>query len=209
VDRDFGFAPNPFHGMCTLGTCKSAIRKSAVPGDWVIGMGGSRLQASGKVIFAMRVARKVSFDDYWRTPEFKDKVPIRNGSKRMMVGDNIYRREPGSHQWVQADSHHSNADGSVNQHNLEKDTRVDAVLISDHFYYFGSDAHVVPKEILKAAGYENVRSHRVFDLDGCASKLVGWIESRFGKARNLVSADPFDFDKSGARYSAKTNRLYQ
>lgn len=38
VDRDFGFAPNPFHGYCTLATCKPGIRKSAAMGDWVVGM---------------------------------------------------------------------------------------------------------------------------------------------------------------------------
>ena len=27
VDRDFGFAPNPFHGVRTLATCKPPIRK--------------------------------------------------------------------------------------------------------------------------------------------------------------------------------------
>ena len=49
VDRDFGFAPNPFHGVCTLATCKPAIRKGARVGDWVIGMGGSRSQCDGKM----------------------------------------------------------------------------------------------------------------------------------------------------------------
>jgi len=40
VDRDFGFAPNPFHGYCTLATCKAKIRNQARVGDWVIGNGG-------------------------------------------------------------------------------------------------------------------------------------------------------------------------
>lgn len=37
VARDFGFAPNPFHGYCTLATCKPDIRATASVGDWVIG----------------------------------------------------------------------------------------------------------------------------------------------------------------------------
>lgn len=207
VDRDFGFAPNPFHGSCSLATCKPEVRKAAVPGDWVIGMGGSRLKATGRCVFAMRVDRKLSFNEYWNAPEFRDKKPVRNGSMKMLVGDNIYCRDPASGQWHQADSHHSNADGSANQHNLKKDTRVDAVLISSHFYYFGTSAPIVPERLLQEIGYKNVRSHRIFDLDDPGNKLVSWIESNFAAALNRVSADPFDFDRSAARYSGQTNKI--
>ena len=62
VARDFGFAPNPFHGFCTLATCKPRIRRKAEVGDWVIGMGGDRLNATGRCIYAMRVSAKVNFN---------------------------------------------------------------------------------------------------------------------------------------------------
>ena len=39
VARDYGFAPNPFYGCCTLATCKPIIRRMAQVGDWVIGTG--------------------------------------------------------------------------------------------------------------------------------------------------------------------------
>ena len=39
VARDFGFAPNPFYGFCTLATCKPKIREHASVGDWVVGTG--------------------------------------------------------------------------------------------------------------------------------------------------------------------------
>ena len=38
VARDYGFAPNPFYGMCTLATCKPLIRKHSEVGDYVIGL---------------------------------------------------------------------------------------------------------------------------------------------------------------------------
>lgn len=207
VDRDFGFAPNPFHGSCTLAACKPVIRRRAVPGDWVIGMGGSRLKATGRCIFAMRISKKLSFNEYWKTPEFRDKKPVRNGSMKMLVGDNIYYRDPSNGQWHQADSHHSNADGSANQDNLKRDTGVDAVLISTHFYYFGKSAPEIPARLLRELGYKNVRSHRVFDLNDGGNKLVSWIESEFPSAFNQVSADPFDFARSAARYSGTTNKI--
>src|SRR5688572_18085094 len=90
VDRDFGFAPNPFHGYCSLATCKPGIRARAQINDWVIGMGGARLGATGRCVFAMRVTETLSFNEYWFGSQYRDKRPVRNGSRRMLVGDNIY-----------------------------------------------------------------------------------------------------------------------
>lgn len=42
VTHDTGFAPNPFHGYCTLATCKPHIRGRAEAGDWVIGLGSTQ-----------------------------------------------------------------------------------------------------------------------------------------------------------------------
>lgn len=38
MTSDSGFAPNPFHGFCTLATCKARIRERATTGDWVLGV---------------------------------------------------------------------------------------------------------------------------------------------------------------------------
>ena len=37
--EDTGFAPNPYHGFCTLACCKGPIRMRAEVGDWIIGTG--------------------------------------------------------------------------------------------------------------------------------------------------------------------------
>jgi hypothetical protein len=206
VDRDFGFAPNPFHGFCTLATCKPGIRKMARIGDWIIGMGGGNLKATGRCVFAMRVSEIVTYNEYWINPIYLDKKPVRNGSSRMMVGDNIYYLNPKSQKWHQADSHHSNADGSINPINLHTDTKSDKVIISRYFYYFGSKAPVVPNQLLTNIGYENGRNYRVFDLDDCVG-LVNWIEKSFYKSLNKVMADPFDFDRSEKRYSGEGSKI--
>lgn len=73
VARDFGFAPNPFHGMCTLATCKPTIRRTARTGDWVVGMGGTKLNAVGRCIYAMQVTDALSFEKYWEGSEFRAK----------------------------------------------------------------------------------------------------------------------------------------
>ena len=61
VARDFGFAPNPFGGYCTLATCKPGIREGAQIGDWVLGTGSSKMGLNGKLIFLMHVYEKLGF----------------------------------------------------------------------------------------------------------------------------------------------------
>lgn len=206
VDRDFGFAPNPYHGICTLATCKPTIRRVCKIGDWILGMGGARLNATGRCIFAMQVTEKITYNQYWENPLYKDKKPVRNGSRRMVVGDNIYYFNKRSKKWLQLDSHHSNADGTINHSNLNNDTQTDIVLISKRFYYFGIDAPKIPTKILNKLGYKNGIGHRVYDYERC-SDLIKWIETNFSDFLNMVKAKPFDFDISHARYSAGTNKV--
>ncbi|MEZ0542545.1 hypothetical protein [Fibrella arboris] len=205
VDRDFGFAPNPFHGVCTLATCKPGIRSTAKIGDWIFGLGGSKLKASGRCIFAMKVTRKMTFNEYWLSEEFNDKKPVRNGSKKMMLGDNIYFLN-NDNTWQQAHSHHSMEDGTINQYNLTRDTKSRNILVSNYFFYFGSSAPVIPQNLLSALNYKNAIGHRVFDIDP-ALDLVSWLESEFKGSHNCVLADPFNFDHSHAHYSVATNRV--
>lgn len=65
ITRDFGFAPNPFHGSCTLATCKPGIRKSAKVGDWILGVGGANLKSAKKMYPINESFRKISFNGYW------------------------------------------------------------------------------------------------------------------------------------------------
>lgn len=200
VARDFGFAPNPFHGYCTLATCKPRIRNKAEVNDWVIGMGGSRLKATGRCIYAMCIAEKVTFNEYWTNPKYFDKKPIRNGSRKMMVGDNIYYLDTARNTWCQADSHHSNDDGSVNLQNLSTDTKSNKILISRHFFYFGKEAPLVSADLLDAIGYKkNPRDYRVFE-DRIAGGLIEWLHNSFRGSLNQVIEDPFDFHQSEKRY---------
>ena len=206
VARDFGFAPNPFHGSCTLATCKPGLRRSAALGDWVVGLGGARLNATGRCVYAMCVSRILSYDEYWDDPTYRDKRPVRNGSATMVVGDNIYHRDPATGGWLQADSHHSNPDGTPNEYNVRHDTQVDTVLISNHFFYFGHTAPTVPTSLLRGLGYQNGRNYRKFSLTE-AQPLLAWLVEAHGTVRNLVAADPIDFGAAAMRYGVQDNKL--
>lgn len=208
VARDFGFAPNPFHGICTLGTCKPAVRRTAQLGDWVVGMGGTKLNAVGRCIYAMQVTDEKNFNDYWAEPEFRAKRPVRNGSRKTIVGDNIYHFSPKSKSWHQADSHHSQPDGTPDPYNIEHDTQTDRVLVSSHFFYFGRTAPLVPDEILKDLGFRNGIGHRVYQLRE-AQPFLSWLEGAFRNKVNRVLGDPFQFTQSSARYSKKADRVIE
>lgn len=155
VVRDFGFAPNPFFGTCTLACCKPDIRKAARPGDLIIGSGGVKNKLLGKLIFAMEVSERLTFDDYWADERFQTKKPLMGVGRRRGYGDNIYHHD---HQgnWLQAHSHHSFPDGSINRANVQRDTSADAMLIGTNFVYWGSLAPEFPEE-LKDVGGRDIR----------------------------------------------------
>ncbi len=175
--RDYGFAPNPFGPYCTLATCKPRIRKSAEIGDWVIGTGSVRYHGAEKLVFAMKVSEKVTFGEYWEDPRFLYKGPVMNGSLKQMYGDNIYFQDEG--QWHQADSHHSNADGTANIHNLNRDTGSPFVLISDYFFYFGENAVPIPRSILEKDGEcicKKGPGYRCNFTGVFVSRFIDWLE---------------------------------
>ena len=93
--RDYGFAPNPFFGVCTLATCKPKIRQTASIGDWIIGTGSSKYGRQGYLIFAMRVTETMTFNEYWDDERFRRKKPNMMGSTKQAFGDNIYSRDDG------------------------------------------------------------------------------------------------------------------
>ena len=207
ITRDFGFAPNPFHGICTLATCKPDVRKSAKVGDWVMGVGGSLLKpVKGKCICLMRVSEKMSFQDYWDDERFSIKKPSRNGSRVQMLGDNIYHKDDEGH-WLQEDSHHSNPDGSPNLVNLRRDTRkTNQVLISDCFLYFGSQAIAID---LESIGYRRIRNFRKIKLSESveAQNLIASIVNQNKSNLNLVISDPCQFMDSHQRVDQGSGKI--
>ena len=163
VTHDTGFAPNPFHGFCTLATCKAPVRESAEIGDWVLGVGSTRNAQAGKLVYAMRVEETMSFDDYWADLRFQKKKPDPIGNEESRCGDNIYHRHPDSGDWVQARGYHSLVNGCPDAGLVKSDTRSCRVLISEHFAYYGNSAIDIPDHIMfyddedRFTGFRNYR----------------------------------------------------
>ena len=138
MTRDYGFAPNPFGEFCTLATCKPAIRRTAVVGDWILGTGSEELKLPFRAIYLMQISEKLSLEEYWLDRRFQHKKAIANGSLVTIHGDNVYsKNEAGD--WCQADCQHSHQDPQIREKHIEKDTKGRFVLLSDTFYYFGNN----------------------------------------------------------------------
>lgn len=203
VARDFGFAPNPFFGFCTLATCKPKIRKHASVGDWIVGTGAKVVYGySGRLVYAMQVSEVLDFDTYWSDPRFIQKRPNLTGSLQVLYGDNIYHRV--GKRWVQADSHHSREKGRLNKYNLAWDTGVDRLLVASKFVYWGRSAPTIPKRF-RAFGKEKVdicagRGHRVF-RDELPAAFAAWLEeeNKWG-----VQGEPLEFAKHQRAFSTAT-----
>jgi hypothetical protein len=177
VARDFGFAPNPFYGVCTLATCKADLRRTARVDDWVIGTGSTSLGLEGQLVYAMRVTEKLTYDEYWSDPRFRMKRPNLHGSLKQAFGDNVYHRDE-TGRWVMVESHHSLLDGTPNPDNVAKDTRGDAVLISDDFVYWGTKGPVVPKELRSFNGDDIVKAGRAYRAEfepALVRRAVDWL----------------------------------
>jgi len=80
VQHDYGYAPNPEDGFCTLAKCKYGRggRKNIIElagiGDWIAGTGGADLRVSaghGKLVYAMRVEEKLRLREYHQDPRFR------------------------------------------------------------------------------------------------------------------------------------------
>lgn len=97
VEHDYGHAPNPFWGACTLAMCKFGkggrknIIELARTGDWIVGTGGANLKKSaghGTLIYAMKVEEKLTLQQYHFDKRFRRKRPRQDGTYDQSQGDN-------------------------------------------------------------------------------------------------------------------------
>lgn len=178
VARDYGFAPNPFWGVCTLATCKPNIRRSASIEDWIVGTGSSSQKRKGFLVYIMRVTETMTFNEYWKNKQFQQKKPNLRGSKKQAFGDNIYFKDEAG-QWHQEDSHHSYEDGTPNRHNISRDTQADRILLSTDYAYWGGFGPEIPQKFRNYKGYDicGSRGHKNQFSENMVNDFVAWFRS--------------------------------
>jgi hypothetical protein len=143
----------------------------------------------------MRVTEKMTFNEYWDDPRFQQKKPNLRGSKKQAFGDNIYRRDPATGAWLQADSHHSLTDGSPNPLNINHDTQADSVLIGQEYIYWGGDGPTIPPEFRNFDDFDICagRGHKNQFPDDMVQNFVAWLRSLDERG---YRGTPFDWAKS-------------
>lgn len=193
VARDYGFAPNPFFGICTLATCKPKIRASSKVGDWIVGTGSKAINREGYLVYAMRVEEVLGFNDYWQDHRFQMKKPVMNGSIKQAYGDNIYYYRTKENRWIQINSHHSYDDGSINYENLIHDTQTPRVLVSSEFYYYGGRGVRIPLRFRNWSGIDICakRHHKCNFPEEMVQAFIDWIKLRLIRGYNN---DPYEFE---------------
>jgi len=191
IEHDFGLAPNPFGGYCTLAVCKSDIRKNKKLriGDWILGTGSAKLNKLHQLIFAMQLEEKITLMQYWDDPRFQFKKPVINGSLVQMYGDNFYHRDKITGEWIQGDSAHSSEGGKLNADHLKTDTGGENVLISKLFYYFGEKAIKVPDAYLSICNEgRNIKSISI--PMPIADDFISWLTNHYSKG---IHGDPINW----------------
>lgn len=190
--HDTGFAPNPYHGFCTLACCKGAIRGRAEIDDWIIGTGSD---ARGKwrgnhICYAMRVTEVLTFDEYWRDERFLAKRPNPEGDLTQSCGDNIYQFDYKTGCWYQKIPAYHCKSGEV-----EEDTSVDRVLISEDFIYWGGDGPLLPE----FQGFNLVKTgpgYKVNFPERVVEEFIAWIRGLQTVGENGVCGKPLDLKLS-------------
>ncbi len=179
VRYDVGFAPNPFHGTCSLATCKQDIRRVAKVDDWVVGTGSRPNGKADNLVYAMRISEILQFQEYWDDERFAPKRPNLRGSRMQHFGDNIYHRDPRG-EWIQENSRHSKDDGSLEARHMLRDTKSERVLLGGEFTYFGGAGPVVPEVLRKNYGFDLVHAgpaYRSNFSDDHVAAIVEWVRS--------------------------------
>jgi len=202
IEHDLGFAPNPFHGACTLACCKPVIRKSAKLGDYILGTGAVEPNLEGYLTYWMRVDEILTFDQYWKDQRFRRKKPHMSATTYLRYGDNIYHRDSGN-TFKQEDSFHSMEDGSVSLGDLRRDTgTTDKVLVGHEFVYWGRAGIKVPNHLMfllkKGPG------HRCRFTDEQVAAVMTWLGTLHERG---YIGEPAHWQFLGTKPTKKKNKL--
>ncbi|WLQ14301.1 hypothetical protein O5O45_31785 [Hahella aquimaris] len=173
VREDYGSAPRPFDGYCTLAICKPPIRKTAEVSDWIIGL---RSGAPSQVVYVMQVNEILTFGEYWKDKRFANRKPGVSP-----VPDNIYfLNRSGQLEQKENPIHNSG--------NYETDVRGINVLVSNKFWYFGANSQLLPTDLIHLTpyprGYTVHKNRRETDIEFLKIWLTPWKDGVHGAPIN-------------------------
>jgi len=176
ITQDCGSAPNPFNGMCTLAICKPAIRRVAEIGDWVVGFASVNApnNLGHKMIYAMKVTGKVTMQAYDQLSRssLPNRIPnVNSWHLPDRLGDSIYDYQNLNAYGIPAIRNSVHDEG-----NRTTDLGGENVLLSTHFYYFGSNAIAIKEELRKIVPV--TQGHRSTSNQDVLPQFETWIASQ-------------------------------
>jgi len=211
MTHDTGFAPNPFHGYCTLAACTPNHKRANLnPGDIIVGYEGEVLKKRWKrsdcetpehnaLIYYMVIDERLDhLDTYFHDPRFQAKKPI-PGSRNPIyrVGDNAYYKDKSTGSWNWISGHRHNLDkGKDITKVIAQDTKGNRVFIGRNFYYFGNKAVPFPNRFKKHLPQRGIKYCRypLPEFDRYVRKKA---EELGGRQRRL--GDPIEIRTVGGR----------
>jgi hypothetical protein len=168
LTHDSGFAPNPFHGVLTLATCRPPVRRCRKPGDWVAGFASQQLVARARergveipfmgLVYLARVTEVIPLWRYFADARFALKKPTNDSPHEIeRAGDNIYFHDEKRTYHQLPNNHHGPEE---NAHDLGG---VNALICSD-FWYLGRKCFVPNGGWSTVLGSQQIGSARLFKL---------------------------------------------
>lgn len=185
MTHDTGFAPNPYHNVLTLATCKPLIRKYAKEGYWLAGWTGGAVhnkqgiidrKGAGRLIYLAQISKKLSFAEYWE--KYPEKQPVETNDKRVKsktdrgcsaivsncnnhndCGDNIYKPDKNDPSgFIQIENNHHGKEQK------EHDLSGEFVLVCKDFYYFGVENAIEIKEVGRIPRWKKFTSEHANEI---------------------------------------------
>lgn len=182
MTNDTGFAPNPFHGLLTLATCKPKIRAKRNVGEWVAGFASKALVDAaarrgveiplGGLVYLMQISEVLALHEYFDDNRFVAKRPARESTCAIdLCGDNIYYLDHRG-EYIQLENRfHRGKDAN-------HDTSGRNALVAERFYYFGRNC-VIPDGGWHALFGAPLSKGRTFRCPaGFAEKMLRYFEAQ-------------------------------
>jgi len=206
MTHDTGFAPNPYHGVLTLATCKPTIRRCAGKGYWISGWTSNKVQGKNDkfrfedetqaLIYLAKVSHKITYKEYWENyPKKRQPTKSSEGGKDFFkscgngivvrnddisfCGDNIYEPDANaSFGFKQHENPHHN------KQNQEHDLSGKYVLVCEEFYYFGVENAIPKNVIINDKNFVVPRCKKIKLDDPIAKQIIDFVTKNYSSGIN-------------------------
>ena len=207
MTHDTGFAPNPYHGVLTLATCKPTIRRCAEVNYWISGWTSNKVQGKSdefhftddtqKLIYLAKVSDKQEIAKYWKEyPQKRQPTKSIEGKKECFrscgnnivvknddissYGDNIYEPDANDPSGFKQhkNSHH-------NEQNKAHDLSGKNVLVCEEFYYFGVENAIPKSDIINNKDFVVPRCKKIPMDKPIAKQIIDFVTKNYSSGINL------------------------